>query len=162
MKNQRTRERVSIKEKRKGEIFGFQSKTPLNAEGFMEGRYLILTKDGKQYEEFGYSRAGIIIKGNEDTIDEDARLNAISKVMYRKGYFVGRENYENLDQEKIESVEMIDYLYYYTEGENANKFSRYNRDGREFVAERDKRGRFKTSARKVDPQERIRLFNEIN
>lgn len=165
----RTRPRTSVKPRRvknpnlrNGEIYGFSSRTPLNAEGFMEGRFLILTKDGRDYEEFGYSRSGVIVKGSEDDLEEDARLNAVSKVLYRKGYFVGRENYEALDQDRIEKVEMIDYMYYYAEGERANKFGTYKKNNKEYVVERDKRGRFKTTARKSDGSERIRIFNDIN
>jgi hypothetical protein len=153
--------RRSIKEYKKDNIVGFPTKTSLRARGFIEVKFIITTKNKKVFQEFGYSRAAIV-KGSEEDLIEDARLNAVSKVMYREGYFVGRENYEDLDQEQVTSVKMIDYQIYYIENKEFNSFSTYKRKDKTYVVERDSRGRFKTTSKKDDGKQTINEFNESN
>lgn len=145
----RTRRRTSVGETSPTPKFGFRTKAILNEEGFYEGKFLIVTNEGRQLTEIGRSKNGVPAV-DWKTLREDARLNAVSKVLYREGYFVDKSNYENLDLDKIDKAEVIDYNFYYLENQFMT-FSRMKRrvktkkgiETRNYIVDRDSKGRFK-------------------
>ena len=157
----RTRRRTSIGESKGNTPIGFRSKARLRAEGYMRGRWEFITNEGRKVIETGFSKVGVVAS-NWRVLTEDTRLNAMSKVLYREGYFVDRENYERLDQDKIKRARLLDYNFYYTQNQFMN-FSRFrNRRNQVVVVERDSRGRFASRKIEDESQEKKEIKENAN
>lgn len=123
---------------------GFRSKSILDRRGFIEAKFEISTSNATG-QEIGrsYERN---VKDNHKLMLEDARLNAVSKFLYKEGYFVEKSNYEELDIDKVKSVKLLDYNFYYTENEfqsYSNVKRTYKKKGQvSYIVQRDRRGRF--------------------
>ena len=125
--------------------FGFKTKSVINERGFFAGQFLVVLKNGNRQTIEGRSKERMVSR-NYKTMIEEARLHAVSQVLYKNGYYVEASNYEELDIDKVSRVELIDYNFYYTENQfqTYSKVERnYKKKGRvSYVVERDSKGRF--------------------
>lgn len=125
--------------------FGFRSKAILDRRGFFSGMFIVTSTNGSTGKVEGRSKERNV-KDNSKQMLEDARLHAVSQFLYKNGYYVEASNYEELDIDKIKSVKLSSYNFYYTENEFQSYSSikkEYKKKGKvSYVVQRDKRGRF--------------------
>lgn len=143
----RTKPRTTLSETRSRVRVGFRTQTEFPAEAFLEARYRITLTNGESGTEYGYTTN--VPSQYSKQMFEDARLHAVSKFLYRRGYFVDKSNYQELDMERVKDVKLLSYSYYYTENQ-FQSFSTFTQRGRRVMVERDSKGRFikrKTGAR---------------
>lgn len=158
----KTKPRTSIRAREFKDRIGFKSKQRLRAEGFLQAEWKFEMKSGLVRKEVGFSTGGIPANDWRVMI-EDSRLNAISVLLYRQGYFVSRENYEDLDEDIIRSSTLLTYDFYYTQNQFM-KYSKYKSRGNEFIAERNSRGRFTKGfpVRSVESADEQAIKRQVN
>lgn len=118
----------------------FRSKTAYPQTAFFEGRFKIKLANGSQKTEFGYSKQ-LNPTNNAEVREgqENAYLNALTKVAYRDGLLVQEsEDVIEIDNDLVTDFELEDYFFYYPDfrGEKFVQHVRKRKDGSISVSNR--------------------------
>lgn len=144
----RTKPRITIQERRSSVRVGYRTQAVYPADAFLEARYHIQLTNGDNGTEYGYTSG--VPADTKKQMFEDSRLHAVSKFLYRQGYFIDKSNYQELDMERVSDVTLLSYNFYYVENQ-FQTFDSFKRGGKIVMVERDAKGRIRGSKTGVKP-----------
>lgn len=142
--NVRTRPRTSIGVTKTQLTIGFKTKSKFastNGSALLEALYMVVLNNGETYKEYGYSNGNPLL--DSKVMFEGASLNAKCKVLYRNGYFVDQQNYEELDIEKVDDAKLLDYNFFYPENEFSTYETHKNKKDQFVMTRRNRKGQIK-------------------